>query len=82
MIITRVIDKDVEVKCENFEICKSWIRMKDLDIKTWNVCTTCEVNYKTKLFFINNKRCNHCFRIKRCVSVPSSSEYICIDHFK
>ena len=81
-MITRVIEKDVEIQCANYEICKTWINSNELEVKTWNVCKNCDIKYNNKLYFVNNKKCETCSKIKRCISIPNSSNYLCIDHFK
>jgi hypothetical protein len=81
-MITRVNNKEVEVQCANYEICGSWFTIKDLEVKTWDVCKKCDLCYNTRLYIADHKKCNLCFKIKRCVSIPSSSNYLCINHFK
>ena len=75
-------DTSIEVQCANYEICKTWFKIKDLRVQTWNVCENCDIKYNTKLCFVNNKICTTCFGIKRCVSIPKCANYVCIKDFK
>lgn len=81
-MITRVNNKEVEVQCANYEICKTWINSKDLEVKTWDVCKNCDTYYNNRLCFIDNKKCDICSKIRRCASVPNCSNYVCVKHFK
>ena len=87
-------EKDVRIKCKNYQLCEAILPTWWFECKNNYLCTTCHLMFGTwgtppigntgkgALDFVDNIECPVCFENKQGVSHPNCDHFICIDCFK